>query len=230
MSIVFWVMVWYVRREVAHASCSGGSPSTTWQLLHQQRTAGPGRLARAAYAVDDRSGPRRTGPAHHVRRRARRRLDVVIDELKHLKHISDRLLALAAMDQPDFLHSVRSRVDDLVIQVWSRWSTTHREIQLGSLVALEVPHDDMQVREALDELITNAVRHCPPGTPVTVAMSVGRRRRTHRCRGSWPWRARRPDGSGSSSGSPRAIPRDPTAVWALAWRSCEPSRTPTGER
>jgi signal transduction histidine kinase len=39
-------------------------------------------------------------------------------------------------------------------------------------VALEVPHDDLQVREALDELITNAVRHCPPGTPVTVAMSV----------------------------------------------------------
>jgi signal transduction histidine kinase len=172
MSVVFCVMVWYVRRAVSARELFRRVSEHNMALLRQQRLL-----------VQDASHVLRTpltialGHAELFRRTTSDTeraadLDVVIDELKHLKHISDRLLALAALDQPDFLRPVRSRVDDLVIQVWSRWSTTHAEVVLGSLVALEVPHDDLQVREALDELITNAVRHCPPGTPVTVAMSV----------------------------------------------------------
>jgi signal transduction histidine kinase len=172
MSVVFWVMVWYVRRAVAARELFRQVSEYNMALLRQQRLL-----------VQDASHVLRTpltialGHAELFRRTTSDTeraadLDVVIDELNHLKHISDRLLALAALDQPDFLRPVRSRMDDLVIQVWSRWSTTHAEVLLGGLVALEVAHDDLQVREALDELISNAVRHCPPGTPVTVAMSV----------------------------------------------------------
>jgi signal transduction histidine kinase len=172
MSIVFLVMVWYVRRAVGARELFRRVSEHNMALLRQQRLL-----------VQDASHVLRTpltialGHAELFRRTTSDTerasdLDVVIDELKHLKHISDRLLALAALDQPDFLRPVRSRMDDLVIQVWSRWSTTHPEILLGDMVTLEVPHDDLQVREALDELITNAVRHCPPGTKVTVAMSV----------------------------------------------------------
>lgn len=172
MSIVFWVMVWYVRRAVRAREMFRRVSEHNMALLRQQRLL-----------VQDASHVLRTpltialGHAELSRRTtsdAERAadLDVVIDELKHLKHISDRLLALAALDQPDFLRPVRSRIDDLVLQVWSRWSTTHAEVLLGDLVAVEIPHDELQVRDALDELITNAVRHCPPGTPVSVAMSV----------------------------------------------------------
>ena len=171
MAAVFVVMVWYVRRNVAAREQVHRVSEHNLALLHRQRQF-----------VHDVSHELRTpltialGHAELVRRTTHEPvvagdLDVIIDELNRLKHISDRLLALAASEQPDFLHRSPTRVDALVAWTWSSWSPTHPAILLGTLAPVSTSLDPAQVRNALDELISNAVRHTPPGTPITLSVS-----------------------------------------------------------
>jgi signal transduction histidine kinase len=171
MATVFVVMVWYVRRALAAREQIRQVSERNLALLHRQREF-----------VQDASHMLRTpltialGHAELMRRTAtdpagEGDLDIVIDELNRLKRISDRLLALAATEQPDFLHTVDMPVDVLVTQAWSRWSATRPGIALGPLTPVPVPHDPARLRDGLDELISNAVQHTPPGTPITLSVS-----------------------------------------------------------
>lgn len=170
MAVVFVVMVWYVRRGVDARERYRQVSEHNLALLHRQRQF-----------VQDASHVLRTplaialGHAELIRRTAADPtiagdLDVVIDELRRLKHISDRLLALAATEQPDFLHPLGTRIDHLVIQACSHWAPTHPEVVLGPVEAVSATVDPTHVRDAVDELISNAVRHCPPGTPITLSL------------------------------------------------------------
>ena len=100
-----------------------------------------------------------------------RDLTVVIDELTRLKYVSDQMLALAASEQPDFLQGVETRVDRLVTQAASSWSSSHPAVVLGRLAPVSALVDPTQLRFAIDELINNAIRHNPPETPVVLSMS-----------------------------------------------------------
>ncbi len=171
MASVFVVMVWYVRRALAAREQIHQVSEHNLALLHRQRQF-----------VQDASHILRTpltialGHAELVRRTMpdadrRQDLDVVIDELSRLKRISDRLLALAETDQPDFLNTVDTAVDELVAQAWSRWAATHPAIALGPLAPVTVLLDREHARNALDELVSNAVRHTPDGTPITLSVT-----------------------------------------------------------
>jgi signal transduction histidine kinase len=168
MSLVFLAMVWYVRRAVAARELSRRVSEHNLALLKRQRLL-----------VQDASHVLRTpltialGHAELARRAVTDPgvgddVDVVIEELHHLKHISDRLLTLAATEQPDFLRSVTAPVDGLVRQVFSRWSASNPEIALGPLSTTAVSYDAEQLRDAVDELINNALRHTPAGTPIAI--------------------------------------------------------------
>ena len=133
MGIVFVVMVWYVRRAVAGREQIRRISEHNLALLQRQREL-----------VQDVSHVLRTpltialGHAELLLRGSRdsetaRDLTVVIDELTRLKHVSDRLLALAASEQPDFLQGVETRVDRLVTQAASSWSSSHPAVVLGRL-------------------------------------------------------------------------------------------------
>ena len=171
MGIVFVVMVWYVRRAVAGREQIRRISEHNLALLQRQREL-----------VQDVSHVLRTpltialGHAELLLRGTRdpgttRDLTVVIDELTRLKHVSDRLLALAASEQPDFLQGVETRVDRLVTQAASSWSSSHPAVVLGRLAPVSALLDPTQLRSALDELVNNAVRHNPPGTPVVLSVS-----------------------------------------------------------
>jgi signal transduction histidine kinase len=171
MGIVFVVMVWYVRRAVAGREQIRRISEHNLALLQRQREL-----------VQDVSHVLRTpltialGHAELLLRGSRdsetaRDLTVVIDELTRLKHVSDRLLALAASEQPDFLQGVETRVDRLVTQAASSWSSSHPAVVLGGIAPVSALLDPTQVRFALDELINNAIRHNPPETPVVLSVS-----------------------------------------------------------
>jgi signal transduction histidine kinase len=171
MATVFLVMVWYVRRTVSAGEEIRRVSEHNLALLNRQRqfvqdashvlrtpltiALGHSELARRTTSDPDTVGD----------------LDVIIDELHRLKRISDQLLALAATEQPDFLHIVDMPLDELVRQAWSRWSATHSGITLGPLAPVSVPHDPARLRDVLDELINNAIRHTPAGTPITLSVS-----------------------------------------------------------
>jgi signal transduction histidine kinase len=171
MAIVFVVMVWYVRRAVAGREQIRRISEHNLTLLQRQRELvkdvshvlrTPLTIA-LGHAELLLRGTRDSGTAHD--------LTVVIDELTRLKHVSDRLLALAASDQPDFLQAVDTRVDRLVTRAASSWSSGHPAVVLGRLAPVSALLDPTQLRFALDELINNAIRHNPPETPVVLSVS-----------------------------------------------------------
>jgi two-component system OmpR family sensor kinase len=166
MAAVFVVMVMYVRRSVA--------------AKEQIRRISEHKLAQERQFIEDASHVLRTpltialGHAELIKRTttdplAARDSEVVIDELHRLKMVSDRLLRLAATEQPDFVHPVETPIRELVKDASARWSSTCPAVELGRVADVSVPLDPARVLDALDELIGNAVGHTPPGTPVKLS-------------------------------------------------------------
>ena len=67
---------------------------------------------------------------------------------------------------------METRVDSLVTQAASSWSSSHPAVVLGRLAPVSALVDPTQLRFAIDELINNAIRHNPPETPVVLSMSL----------------------------------------------------------
>ncbi len=169
MATVFLVMVWYVRRHVAAKEETRRVSQHNVALLKQERQF-----------IQDASHLLRTPltiALGHAELMSRTTTDpvtahdsqVIIEELGRLKVVSDRLLALAATEQPDFVHPVATSVRDLVTHAWSRWSSTYPAVELGRVVDTSAPLDPARLLEALDELVGNAVRHTPHGTPIELS-------------------------------------------------------------
>ncbi len=169
MATVFVVMVLYVRRSVAAREEIRRVSEHNLALLQQERQF-----------IEDASHVLRTpltialGHAELIQRTttdpaAARDAEVVIDELNRLRTISDRLLELAATEQPDFVHPVETPIRELVTDACARWSSTCPAVELGRVIDTSVPLDPARVLDALDELIGNAVRHTPAGTPVKLS-------------------------------------------------------------
>lgn len=169
MATVFVVMVWYVRRTIAAKEEIRRVSEHNLALLQQERQF-----------IEDASHVLRTpltvalGHAELISRTTTDPVTahdskVVIEELKRLKTVSDRLLELAATEQPDFVHPVETQIRDLVTDAYSRWSATNPAVEFGRVVNASVPLDPARILDALDELIGNAVGHAPAGTPVKLS-------------------------------------------------------------
>jgi two-component system, OmpR family, sensor kinase len=98
---------------------------------------------------------------------------VVLDELRRLGTISDRLLLLASSGSPRFLDRGHGDVGRLVRDAVIRWRPT-REREWGVRVDAEgtVPGDEERLRAALDALIENAVNATEPHDRVSVALTT----------------------------------------------------------
>jgi signal transduction histidine kinase len=169
MATVFVVMVWYVRRSIAAKEEIRRVSVRNLALLQQERQF-----------IEDASHVLRTpltvalGHAELISRTTTDPLTahdskVIVDELKRLKTVSDRLLELAATEQPDFVHPIETPIRDLIIDAHSRWAATNPAVEFGSVVNAAVPLDPARILDALDELIGNAVGHTPAGTPVELS-------------------------------------------------------------
>lgn len=170
MAVVFVVMVMYVRRSVAAREAFRQVSERNLALLQQERQL-----------IEDASHLLRTplaialGHAELIKKTttdpgAARDSHVVIDELKRLKTISDRLLGLAATEQPDFVHPVETPIRSLVMEAYSHWLPACPAIGLGNVADVSVPVDPARFLDALDELIGNAIAHTPEGTPVRLSV------------------------------------------------------------
>lgn len=170
MAVVFAVMVMYVRRSVAAREDFRQVSERNLMLLQQQQQL-----------IQDASHLFRTpltialGNAELIERTttdpdAARDSTIVIDELKRLKAISDRLLGLAATGQPDFVHLVETPILDLVTDAYAHWLPACPAIRLGEIADVSLPLDPARFLDALDELIGNAVAHTPKGTSVVLSV------------------------------------------------------------
>jgi signal transduction histidine kinase len=95
---------------------------------------------------------------------------VALDELNRMDRIIERLLRLAASDQPDFVVPARIDAEAFLEDVFLRWAEiAPRAWQLGALQAGVLRADPEALREALDALLENAVKYTEPGTKIELS-------------------------------------------------------------
>ncbi|MGD0065458.1 MAG: HAMP domain-containing sensor histidine kinase, partial [Streptosporangiaceae bacterium] len=116
-------------------------------------------------------------------------IQVILGELNRLRRISERLLVIAASEDPEFLHPEAVPLDNFTMEILRKWRpTADRRWQLGRLDKATVQADKERLELAIDALLENAVRHTGdrdiiklsviasgPGLPVRMVVSDGGR-------------------------------------------------------
>ena len=157
MAVMCLVLVWNIGRNQ--------DDLRTAELLSQQQTT---LLERQESFVQDASHELRTpltiARGHLELLRARsgqdHDLDVALDEMTRLDGIIERLLLLAAADQPDFLSFTEVELEPMLEDVFVRWvDIAPRTWRLGSMPEGRVRIDPDRIRTALDAFLENAVKH-----------------------------------------------------------------------
>jgi two-component system OmpR family sensor kinase len=107
-------------------------------------------------------------------RAPRRDIGIVVGELNRLRRLSERLLVIAAAENPDFLRVEPVAVDQLAAELLGRWRpAAARNWQLGPLDRATVAADRERLRLALDALLENAVQHTGPGDVIRLSAVAG---------------------------------------------------------
>jgi signal transduction histidine kinase len=97
-------------------------------------------------------------------------LAVALDELSRIDAITDRLLLLATVDQPDFVQPVAIELEPLLEEIFMRWSeAAPRSWRLGALASGTLVVDAERLRVALDALIENAVKYSRPAAAIELS-------------------------------------------------------------
>lgn len=175
------VMVWHAYRggavDATRAAAKGSAGSAgrageeTGQLLasqrrflqdaaHQLRTPITIALGHAELLASELAGHREQQDIY-----------VVLGELTRLKSLSDRLLLIAASQDPEFLTLAPVALDGFLTEALWRWRPTARRVwTTGQLDAVTVHADRERLELAVDALLENAVQHTGPGD--TIRLSV----------------------------------------------------------
>jgi signal transduction histidine kinase len=172
--VSFGLMIWHARRRQAADATSARVSAANSRLLaaqvqflqdasHQLRTPITIALGHAellARTVADRAG--------------QRDIHVVVGELNRLRRLSERLLVIAASENPDFLRPEPVAVDQLAAELLGCWRpAAARDWQLGPLDRATVAADRERLRLALDALLENAVQHTGPGDVIRLSAVRG---------------------------------------------------------
>jgi signal transduction histidine kinase len=157
MSAMFLAMVWHAqRRQQAlraverladeRASLLERQERFLHDASHELRT--PVTIARGHLEVFQRA----TEEAQEI--------EVALDELARIEHILGRLLLLAKADHPDFVTWSDIDVEPFLEDVFVRWTAAaQRPWHLGPLPVGTLRADPETLRNALDALLENAVKH-----------------------------------------------------------------------
>jgi signal transduction histidine kinase len=159
LATIVIVMAWQAHRRMAASERAGMAAEAERMLLvqrkflqdasHQLRTPITIALGHAELLAEELAG-----------REQQRDIHVVVGELERLRTLSDRLLLIAASENPDFLTLEPTSLDALGIELMHRWQPmAPRRWQLGRLDRVRTMVDAERLAMALDALVENAVRH-----------------------------------------------------------------------
>jgi signal transduction histidine kinase len=174
MAAMFLAMVWHARRKLAAEQESSVVSGENARLLATQRRF-----------LQDASHQLRTpitialGHAELLARGLTSRqqghdIQVVLGELNRLRRIAERLLVIAAAEDPEFLYPERVALDSFTMEILRRWRpTANRRWQLGRLDKATIQADKERLGLAIDALLENAVRHTGDGDVIKLSVVAG---------------------------------------------------------
>jgi signal transduction histidine kinase len=171
MAAMFGAMVWHARRKLAAELQTTLISEENARLLatqrrflqdasHQLRTPITIALGHAELLARGLTG-RQEG--HDIQ--------VVLGELNRLRRIAERLLVIAAAEDPEFLHPEPIALDSFTMEILRRWRpTANRRWQLGRLDKVTARADKERLGLAIDALLENAVRHTGDGDVIKLSV------------------------------------------------------------
>jgi signal transduction histidine kinase len=107
-----------------------------------------------------------------------RDIDVVVGELHRLRSLSERLLLIAASENPDFLRPEQMALPMFAMNLLLRWRpAAPRRWLVGQLDQAVVAADADRLALAIDALLENAVQHTAAGDVIRVSVVAGERAR-----------------------------------------------------
>jgi thiol-disulfide isomerase/thioredoxin/anti-sigma regulatory factor (Ser/Thr protein kinase) len=150
-----------------------GTAEETGRLLAHQRTFLQDAAHQLRTPITIALGHAELLAAELDGRREQQDIHVVVGELTRLKSLSERLLLMAASEDPEFLFLSPVALDRLLVDALQRWQPTARRVwATGQLDPVAVPADRERLELALDALLENAVQHTGVGD--TIKLSVTR--------------------------------------------------------
>ena len=174
MSAMFLAMVWHARRRLSVTEQMKRVSDSNLRLLERERrfiqNASHELRTPITVAIGHAELLHRATDPKRMAADAR----VVVEELMRLRRLSDRLLLLAAAEDPDFLHKKPIEVEPILVNALHRWSPTPRQWRLGTTDEVVVDADADRLALAIDALIENAVKHTTPDDWIELSV-----RRTH---------------------------------------------------
>ena len=169
MAAMFGMMVWHAQRRLAAHKESASISAENARLLatqrrflqdasHQLRTPITIALGHAELLASSGSHEERD-------------IKVVVGELVRLRRLGERLLMIAAAEDPEFLRPEPIGLDHFTMEVLRKWMpTAERRWQLGRLDPVIVNADRERLGLAMDALLENAVRHTGDGDVIQLSV------------------------------------------------------------
>jgi len=173
MAAMFGMMVWHAQRRLAAYRESARVSAENARLLatqrrflqdasHQLRTPITIALGHAELLASELAGSGR--PEEHD-------IGVVVGELARLRRLGERLLMIAAAEDPEFLSPQPVALVRFTMDVLRKWMPTAvRSWQLGRLDPVIVEADRERLGLAVDALLENAIRHTRDGDVIQLSV------------------------------------------------------------
>ena len=171
MAAMFWLMVWHSQRRLAADAERAAISEENARLLATQRRFLQDASHQLRTPITIALGHSELLARELAGRREGRDIEVVVGELARLRRLGERLLVIAASEDPDFLRPEPVALDQFTMEVLRRWlPTAPRRWQFGRLDSAVVNADPERLGLAVDALLENAVRHTSTGDLVQLSV------------------------------------------------------------
>ena len=173
MAMMFWLMVWHAQRRLDADHERDLVSDENARLLATQRRFLQDASHQLRTPITIALGHAELLARELTDRTERRDIEVVVGELSRLRRLGERLLVIAASEDPDFLRPEPIALDRFTMDVIRRWRpTADRQWQLGRLDAVTLGADRERLGLAVDALLENAVRHTGSGDTIQLSVLV----------------------------------------------------------
>ncbi len=171
MAAMFWVMMWHGHRRLAANAERVRVSEENARLLASQRRFLQDASHQLRTPITIALGHSELLARSLADQQDKRDIHVIVGELNRLRILSDRLLVIAASENPDFLQPEPVALDQLTMEVIRRWRpTADRRWQLGRLDRSIVNADRERLRLAVDALLENATQHTAAGDMIRLSV------------------------------------------------------------